>query len=90
MVKIHIQGSMMTIGGNRYKAFVDYLEDGKERSIELVSRHGLRNLFKQLHEWFGDKIEEVYAAKITGEFEIELTGDDLVVWETPIKDILGS
>jgi actin-like ATPase involved in cell morphogenesis len=88
-MKIFVQVTSMMIGGNKYKAFIDYVENGENKTLEVVNRTSMRELFKQIGEVFGDRLEELYAAKITGEFDEELTGDDLLVWETPIKKILS-
>lgn len=87
-MNILIQISEMMIGGNRYKAFIDYEEDGKERKTELVSRISLRHLFYQMKEMFSDRLNDLCNAKIAGEFEMELTNDDLIFWETPISEVM--
>jgi hypothetical protein len=83
-MKIFIQTEVMMIGGNRYKAIVE--DEGKE--YNFVSRLSLRNLFQNIASSFGDKLEEVYTAEINGELEGELEGDDLIVWDTPLRYII--
>lgn len=89
-MKIHVMVDPLMFDNNLYTAIVDYVEGDKNKELKLVNRLGLKFLFKQVEEYFGDRLEEIYSAEITGEFdESDLTEEDQKVWETPIKHVLN-